>query len=237
VIELLQVLVGSKAYGTAAEDSDTDVRIVFAHTTRELLSVDGRGNCPQKDTVWAEKAKDSGEDHDITGWEVAQFVKLALNCNPTVLEVLWAPDYRQPHYMGTKLRRIRSAFLSRDRILESFRGYAANQAKKMFFEPGAGIWTVRNWKFAEAYLRALYQGVELLATGELPVDFTNPLHVNIMGTFQMIRRGEVTKAQVIEAADSMERSMLGVYTSSKLPGEADLVKINDYLTEMRFALW
>jgi predicted nucleotidyltransferase len=56
VITLLEVLVGSRAYGTATEDSDIDRRVVFAHGTRDLLSVDGRGNCPQKDTVWDEKA-------------------------------------------------------------------------------------------------------------------------------------------------------------------------------------
>jgi uncharacterized protein len=173
----------------------------------------------------------------VTGWEVGKFVKLALNCNPTILEVLWAPDYGRPHYMGVKLRRIRQAFLSRDRIFESFRGYASNQAKKMLFEPGAGIWTVRNWKFAEAYMRSLYQGVQLLETGELPVDFTDRRHVNIMGTLQMIKRGEVPKSRVVEAADALERMMLTAYTASAVPGEPDLVRINDYLTEMRFALW
>jgi predicted nucleotidyltransferase len=235
MITLLEVLVGSRAYGTATDGSDIDRRVVFAHGTRDLLSVDGRGNCPLKDTVWDEKAH--GGDEDVTGWEVGKFVKLALNCNPTILEVLWAPDYSEPHYQGTKLRRIRRAFLSRDRIFESFKGYASNQAKKMLFEPGAGIWTVRNWKFAEAYMRSLYQGVQLLGTGELPVDFTDKRHVNIMGTLQMIKRGEVPKSQVIEAADALERMMLTAYTASEVPGEPDLVTINDYLTEMRFAMW
>jgi hypothetical protein len=235
VITLLEVLVGSRAYGTATDGSDVDRRVVFAHGTRDLLSVDGRGNCPLKDTVWDEKAH--GGDEDVTGWEVGKFVKLALSCNPTILEVLWAPDYSQPHYQGTRLRRIKRAFLSRDRIFESFKGYASNQAKKMLFEPGAGIWTVRNWKFAEAYLRALYQGVILLRTGELPVKLEPVLMASEFDMLLRVKRGEVPKGEVITAADMLEREMLTAYTASEVPGEPDLVRINDYLMEMRFAMW
>jgi len=235
MITLLEVLVGSRAYGTATEDSDVDKRVVYAHRTRELLSVDGRGGCPLKDTRWDEKHP--GGDEDVTGWEVGKFVKLALSCNPTVLEVLWAPDYSEPHYQGTKLRRIRQAFLSRDRVFESFRGYASNQAKKMFFEPGAGIWTVRNWKFAEAYLRALYQGVILLRTGELPVKLEPVLTASEFDQLLRAKRGEVPKGEVVAAADRLEREILTAYSHSEVPAEPDLVRINDYLTEMRFALW
>ena len=235
MILLLEALVGSRAYGTATEDSDIDRRIVFAHKTREMLSVDDRGNSIAKDTVWEETPGD-----DVTGWEVGKFVKMALSCNPTALEVLWAPAIHVDLW-GERLRYLRRAFLSRDRVYEAFSGYASNQAKKMLNEPGAGLWTVRNWKFAEAYLRALYQGLMLLTTGELPIDMQNVRSVfgdeTAGNELLRAKRGEMSKSAVVDQADMLERRLRAASLLGDVPVRADLTAVNTFLVALRLAMW
>jgi len=134
--EILRVLIGSQAHGTATEDSDRDERCVFVVPTEAFFTVDNRGVSKPPQTVWVED-KESGQD--LTGWELTHFCKMAINCNPTVLEVLWAPALTET-LEGRQLRQLRKSFLSRLRIREAFSGYAHNQRKKMLDEPSQG-WT------------------------------------------------------------------------------------------------
>jgi predicted nucleotidyltransferase len=229
---LLEVLVGSRAYGTADESSDEDRRIVFAVPTAQLLSVTDRGKGL---TIWQEAKKD-GTENDLTGWELSHYVKLALNCNPTILEVLWAPQLYIGAW-GAELRALRWAFLSRQRVYDAFRGYASNQAKKMMWEPGAGIWSVRNWKFAEAYIRALYQGCVLLETGELPIVLNRRPHHWIHAFLVRAKQGTVSKGEVVNLSDTLEQRLNWAYLHSSIPEEADVHNINEFVLRVRQQYW
>ena len=230
--ELLRVQIGSRAHGTATEDSDDDQRMVYALPTADILRVVDRG----KSVVW-EEAKKTGTENDLTGWEIAHYARLALNCNPTILEVLWAPVLAADDY-GKELRSIRSCFLSRQRVYDAFRGYASNQLKKMLWEPSAGVWSVRNWKFAEAYLRVLYQGIVLLDTGELPVDLTAKAHSDILGVLKSVRQGKTPKGNVIDMADTLERRISVAWGNCHaIPEKADVELVNGFVVALRRDYW
>lgn len=228
---ILRVLVGSHAYGTATAASDRDERVVFVVPTPELFVVNASGRNKVRDTLWVEGVK---EGQDLTGWEAQKFVQLALHCNPNALEVLWAPLVAQNDW-GARLRSIRQAFLARRRVYEAFRGYSMNQRLKMMNEPEVG-WTRRNWKFAEAYLRALFQGCVLLESGELPIhtkDIDTQQHRDLL----LAKRGEMPLGDVMTLARCLEERLASQYNLSTLPEVPDIDLINHWLIDLRSAHW
>lgn len=112
---------GSHAYGTNVATSDVDVRGVAI---------------PPKDVVLGfafnfEQAEGpQGQDKVVFG--LHKFFKLAIMCNPNVLELLYTDpsDHLVVTPIGTKLLEHRDKFLSR-RARETFAGYATSQLKRI----------------------------------------------------------------------------------------------------------
>lgn len=80
---LLAVEAGSRLWGFESQDSDYDVRFVYARPTNRYLSLeDGR------DVIeWMLDDK-----LDIVGWDVRKFMRLMRKSNPTVFEWIQATD-------------------------------------------------------------------------------------------------------------------------------------------------
>ena len=230
---ILHVLIGSQAHGTADEDSDRDERIVFVRPTETFFHFDNRGNPHGKDTVWVE----DHETEDLTGWELGRFIKLAMNCNPTILEVLWAPEVGEANVYGAQLIKMRSLLLDKKKIRDAFLGYSNNQRKKMLEQPEVA-WTRRNWKFAEAYIRVLYQGITLLQTGNLPVDLRES-RPDIVPFLKEIKRGQVSAGKVIDAAREKVVELESAYQRSSIQTqeERDVTLLNNWLSYIRKEFW
>ncbi len=231
--ELLRVSVGSHAHGTATADSDIDQRVVFAMPTSSFFQI---GKNP-KETVWVEHGGSDGK-LDITGWELGKYVKLATQCNPTVLEVLWAPVVYS-NAEGEALRGLRGSLLNKKRVYDAFNGYASNQRKKMLGEVDQnreGItWTPHHWKFAPPLIRVLHQGARLLESGELPValaegnesdKWTHRILINC-------REGRMSPGEVIDEAQVLRIALHRKYLESSLPTEPDLSKAQELLDGVR----
>lgn len=79
---LLAVESGSRAWGMASDDSDYDVRFVYARPVADYLRLGG-----SRDTIeWR-----LDEVLDVTGWDLAKFLRLARGSNPTAFEWLSSP--------------------------------------------------------------------------------------------------------------------------------------------------
>lgn len=76
---ILAVVVGSRAYGLNTPGSDRDRRGVYAAPTRSFWHLD------------KPPSHLDGPAAEQFSWEVERFCTLALQANPTVLEVLWSP--------------------------------------------------------------------------------------------------------------------------------------------------
>lgn len=115
---VLTATVGSRAWGLAEGDSDTDVRGAFAHPFRWTV---GLVSAPE-DLVSA--------DGSQTLWEVRKLVRQALRADPNTLELLFVPSVRATDELGEWLLEARDAFASK-LMFGSFGRYALSQLSKL----------------------------------------------------------------------------------------------------------
>ena len=79
---LFAVESGSRAWGMASEDSDYDVRFVYARREEDYLRLED-----VRDTIeWR-----LDETYDVVGWDLCKFLRLMRGSNPTVFEWLESP--------------------------------------------------------------------------------------------------------------------------------------------------
>jgi predicted nucleotidyltransferase len=210
---LLRVVVGSRAYGLDTDESDTDVRGVYAPRASLHWSLDG---VPEQ--------LESDKEQTIL-WEVGKFVRLALKGNPAILEALHSPLVLAASPLGRELREMRAGFLSR-RVVRTFSGYAEDQFRGLqrAFDRDARV----KWGHAMHLCRLLIVGERLVRTGELVLDAT-PDRERLLA----IKRGEVAWADVsawrVELAARFERAA----ASTPLPEEPDHAGADAYLLRIR----
>lgn len=113
---LLEAISGSRAFGLATENSDTDIRGVYFLPKEDFF---GLNYIPQV----------SNETNDITYYEIGRFVELLQKNNPNILEVLASPEecIIKKHPMMDLLEP--EDFLSK-LCRDTFAGYAVSQIKK-----------------------------------------------------------------------------------------------------------
>lgn len=113
---LFECVAGSHAYGTAHEQSDTDLRGVFVAPQRLIYGLD-------------EVEQVSDASNDETYYEIGRFVDLLSKNNPNILELLFMPDdcVRHRHPL---MDRIRPEMVLSKRCEASFAGYAMTQIRK-----------------------------------------------------------------------------------------------------------
>ncbi len=100
-------VMGSRAFGLATEDSDTDRRGVFLAPTALYWRF-------EKPPTHVE-----GPGEEQFSWELERFCELALRANPNILECLHSPLVERVDDTGRELLSLRDAFLSR-RAYETF---------------------------------------------------------------------------------------------------------------------
>lgn len=120
---ILVTVSGSWAYGTNKPDSDIDARGIFLDPVNSIL---GLSNFEQHEI------HDTNKELDIVVYGLRKFVKLALENNPNVIELL-SPQERNIVYasdIGKELIENRYLFLSK-RAAMTFGGYAKAQLDRI----------------------------------------------------------------------------------------------------------
>lgn len=159
---------GSHAYGTSTPESDVDLTAVILPRMRHIVGLGGFEHYEPGVEGTA----------DVKGMSLKKFVKLALDGNPNVIEMLFF-EPEQWIYIAPQFRSFieyRTAFLSRE-VYRRYAGYAKGQFHKM--EAGkAQQFAGRKRKDliatygydpkdASHLLRLLYNGTELAVGGTL----------------------------------------------------------------------
>ena len=217
---LLQGIVGSTAYGLATEDSDVDLLGVFAAPTRAILGLDPPN--PSRVT----------KDPDMTMHEVGKYVRLALKCNPTVMELMWLPDdlYKIRTEQGDQLIRIREAFLSSGYVNNAYFGYAVQQFM-MLQKRGNGTFSPdlakRTEKHARHMYRLMHQGLQLWKEGHLTIRVADPEACHAFG--KRVADGDIAFAR--DTLDNFRHLFTTVRTV--LPTAPDHQVAEEWLFQVR----
>ena len=240
-IELLKVLIGSRAHGLAREDSDYDYRGVYiAPMTRIALSEIGGVKTTES---WR---KDEGEDS--ASYEIGHFLKLALKSNPNILEVFKAPIIDMHKIMmpvwpntqmqdlwgekgiplGQELRDLFPSVWSSKAVYDSFSGYSKNQLRK-YVDDLVGE---RARKYAIAAVRSFKMGFDLLTTGDFTVDVRES--TELFDDIVKIRDGKYTAGEIFEVLELYRGRLDDAYNGSDTH-YADIPAVADWLTKVRRA--
>jgi predicted nucleotidyltransferase len=118
---LVKHYAGSIAYGTNLPTSDTDFRGIFC---ADPINV--------RTPFYTINQKEDQAEEDTVIYELAQFMKLALDCNPNVIETLWVDErdvvFSTPAY---ELLRAAAPKLLSSKIAFTTSGYALSQLKRI----------------------------------------------------------------------------------------------------------
>lgn len=116
---------GSQAYGLATESSDVDVKGICIEPKNYYL---GNLNNFQQEELMVNK----GHPEDSVIYSIRKFFKLATDCNPNIIEVLFVDEehIRKIDRFGEKIRENRDLFISK-KALHTFSGYAHAQIKRI----------------------------------------------------------------------------------------------------------
>ena len=217
-MEILKVIVGSRSHGLATEDSDYDYRGVFQVLTFDMLKI---GEGCVKHTQGLE-----GKEDD-TAWELRHFLEMATKCNPTVLETFLAP-VSSATPLGMEMRELFPHVWNSSGVKNAFIGYGINQRKKFFDKNDK-----RSNKYATAYLRVLFNCLELLETGTFSVDIR---HTEVYTSCKKFKAGDFTHGEVIETCWQMEERCLKAYERNP-DKETNLGPVNNFLERALRGYW
>ena len=210
---VLWSVVGSRAYGLAVDDSDTDRRGIFLAPADRHWSL---GGVPEQ--------IDRAETQE-TYWELQKALVLALKANPTVLEMLYSPLVESVEPPADELLRERHRFLS-TLVYQTYSGYVLSQFKKL----QADIRTTGDvrWKHVMHLLRLLLAGIHVLRDGDVPLDVGRDRE-----RLLSIRRGEVPWPDVEGWRRALHRELDAAYRSTSLPERPDYAWADDFLIRAR----
>ncbi|MEU9116327.1 nucleotidyltransferase domain-containing protein [Streptomyces sp. NPDC048483] len=206
-------VMGSRAFGLATEDSDTDRRGVYLAPTELFWRF-------EKPPTHVE-----GPREEEFSWELERFCELGLRANPTVLECLHSPLVERIDDTGRELLALRGAFLSRQ-AHRTFAGYATGQLKQLradVRQRGAP-----RWKHAMHLLRLLASSRDLLRTGVLTLD-VGAAREELLA----VRRGEVPWEEVERRMVALHKEAEAAVSGSPLPAEPDRARVADFLFRAR----
>ncbi|MFF7393731.1 DNA polymerase beta superfamily protein [Streptomyces scabiei] len=206
-------VMGSRAFGLATDDSDTDRRGVFLAPTELFWRF-------EKPPTHVE-----GPAEEQFGWELERFCSLALRANPNILECLHSPLVEHVDATGRELLALRGAFLSRQ-AHETFARYALGQRKKL--DADVRTHGAPRWKHAMHLLRLLMSCRDLLRTGTLTLDVGDQREALLA-----VKHGEVAWARVESWMARLAAEAEEAVHRSPLPAEPDRARVEDFVVRTR----
>lgn len=210
---IYRVVVGSRAFGLAGPDSDTDRRGIYL---------------PPADLHWSLYGVPEQLENDATQecyWELQKFLNMALKANPNVLECLYTPLVETAAPLAEELRGMREIFLSR-LVYQTYNGYVLSQFKKLEQD-------LRNrgeirWKHAMHLIRLLLSGITLLKEGVL-LTTVGEHRAQLLA----IKRGEIPWEEVDSWRHELHKQFDSAFTTTRLPERPNYEQANAFLIKAR----
>lgn len=179
---LTKVLVGSRLHGLHNEQSDYDYRGIHINDLKDILSPFKT----TKNTSWIEG------DEDNTSYELADFCKLAVHGNATIIEVFFSDQIIETSQVVDKMRANWEKFMDTHKFIMASRGYAHNQWNKFYNFESVGVHgQERTSKFAIAFIRVMWQCEQFLLTGEFKCNLKDADVYSLLKTIKPLTVKEI----------------------------------------------
>jgi uncharacterized protein len=218
-------VVGSVAYGMATAGSDVDRLGLYVTPTTAWFGLsipaDERGTIVHH----------GGPEGDVALHEARKYARLALQGNPTAVELMWLPERCMevvtPEFEA--LRQIRARLLSRARVADAYLGYATQQLQRLINRGRfGGSDEQRREKHARHIARLIEQGLHALRYGEIKIEVENPDRIRAFGQACV----ESTEPAVELLAEAKRQF---VVVDSPLPDQPDHEALDGWLQAVRWA--
>lgn len=213
----LWATVGSRAYGIATEESDTDFAGILIRPTRQVLSMFSH-----------EDSTSIHAEYDCQLWEVKKFLHLLCQSNPNALEILYSPLWIESSAWAEELRANGYRFLSKASY-PKLRGFIRSQLKGLEGSRVEGDTHNYDRKAATHALRLAYVATELYSTGifhcKLPEKAANAIVV--------ARDGNYSLDAILDRIDKAFVKMDEAFVSCTLPDNSDVEWASEFLYRIR----
>lgn len=242
---ILRVRTGSGAHGISTDSSDRDeigiclenpefvigLRTFEQHMFRDAAQRTGQFDAPS-----------GAGDLDLTVYSLRKYARLALNGNPSMLEILFSTDHVVRTSEGRELQDMAPLFISKE-AGPRYLGYLQAQRRSMQSKEGKGRDVTRpelvakygfDTKYAGHMIRLGFQGVELLTTGRISL----PMVSYESRLIRAIRQGEYELAWCLETAEHLENQIKVLLDgASTLPDHPARDAVNDWLIDTYTHHW
>ncbi len=234
--EILRGLVGSGAHGTAIEgQDDRDEMAVFIEPAANVCGLSPVDHYIHRTA--AEGVRSGPGDLDLTMYSLRKFCRLARQGNPSILLLLWLPEYIVASPAGGRLLAIRDAFHSQEAGKRHL-GYLISQKKALLGERSPKVSRPEmvakygfDTKFAMHALRLGYQGVEYMTTGALEIPVAEPN----LSTLRAVRGGQIPFDETLRLIEEVEAKLISAIDSCA--SFADRKRIDDFLVTEHWKHW
>lgn len=216
--QILKVLVGSRAHGTANKDSDKDFRGVYIESSKQLFTMGYKS----KGVSWVE-----GEKEDQTSYELENFLNLAMKGHPNIIEMFVAPVIESTED-GQKLLELFPNIWSPKNIFTAFNNYADNRKKHMLNNEVPDEVRIKS---AYCYIRVLHNLLDLLRDKTFNIKMEMPRKCLL----QDVKNGMYSYGQVIDMGTDLRKDCIYYLTECDQYQNYDL--IHNFYLEMRKKHW
>ena len=212
---IYRCVVGSRAFGLATDQSDTDRRGIYLPPADLHWSLYGVPEQLEK------------EETQEAYWELQKFLVLALKGNPNILECLYTPLIEFASPLAQELLDMRDAFLSR-LVYQTYNGYVISQFKRM--QAGLRNNGAVKPKHVMHLIRLLLSGIHVLREGFVAVDVGEHRE-----RLFAIRNEEMPWDEVDAWRTELHREFDLAFERTTLPERPDYERVNAFLVRARAA--
>ena len=243
---ILLAEVGSGVHGLALGTANDDVDLMGL-TVEHPKYITGLERFEQFElhTAWnrsgGQRERSGRGDYDYLIYGLRKFCALALQGNPSLINLLFIPDDAIHFDTGhaQRLREHADWFVSKQ-AADRYLGYLHRQRLGMTGEAGAKVKRAElveqfgyDTKYAAHALRLGVQGCELMRTGRL----TLPLRPHWRSSILAVKRGEESLVNVLSAITYLEEDLRQLRDSSDLPEQPNRQAVNTWLHETYSSVW